>query len=160
MLAPKARMMCAEVCAHWRVVASDEQFQLKVLPIEAGASNKASGSLDTAKRGNQPNALFPSLSAAIAAAAPGDTICLCAGHFWEESVVINMPLKIIGCIEEPNKCALEITGQIRICSNVRSVVFAGITISRPRKILQAKALIVTEEAGLDVSLILLNFFII
>jgi hypothetical protein len=162
MLTPKERMKSAELCAHWRVAASDERFYLRVLPVEAGASKDgaadAAAATDVFKKdahatsitpGQEPVRLFPSLSAAVEAATEGDTICLCPGHFWEESIIITKPLKIIGCLEEPSKCALEITGQIKVLPNVRAVVFAGVSISRPRKIPTAKALITAENAGVD-----------
>lgn len=155
MLNPIERMKSGAVCAHWRLVANDDFFHLKVLPVEAALvqphdeSGQKSGQRIYEGRSC---IFFPSLSAAIAAAIPGDTITLCAGHFWEESIRISFPLRIVGCMDEPSKCSLEVTQQIHVLQGVKSVIFAGISFSRPRKLPDAKAIISAKLSTVNVSI--------
>lgn len=153
MLEPMDRMKTAAVCAHWRVVASDESFHLKVLPVEAGVSiqDKGSGELQgMSVVAAASDKVFVSLAAAVSAARPGDTIDLCAGHFWDECIEIDRPIRIIGCLQEPSKCSVEISKQLIVKSGTNAVVLAGISLSRPRKIPTSKSIITAENAVLHV----------
>jgi hypothetical protein len=75
---------------------------------------------------------FATLAAAIAASLTGDTIVLAFGHHWEKDIVIDVPLRIGSEMDDPAKCVLELTGQIRV--KARSAAISGISIRRPRKI--------------------------
>ena len=151
-VAPLERMKCAEVCAHWKVASFNERFHLKVLPIEAVASDSTKGgSMIKEGSNDKRNLLFGSISEAISAASAGDTIALCNGHYWTDNLVISVPLRILGCLQDPNKCSLEITGQIRVSANAKSVVLSGLSVTRPRKLPQAKSLITAESANVRVS---------
>lgn len=155
MLTPRERMKSAEVCAHWRLVASDEIFNLKVLPVEAVDSTRISPQSHTINNKMLSSMYFPSLSAAIAAAVPGDTVELCVGHFWVDSVDISIPLRFVGCMQEPSKCSVEVSGQICVTLGVSSVIFSGITFSRPRKIPHVKALIKAVGSVVNVRFVVL-----
>jgi E1A-binding protein p400 len=135
-LTPVERMQAGASCSHWRSVAAGEEFHLKVFPVEV-TSNRSF----MEKSKSKDSKVFSTISEAIAAALPGDTIVLSHGHYWENDVTIAKPLRFVGDIEDPARCAVEITGTINVMENAKAVVFAGINVSRPRRLPNAKSLL-------------------
>jgi len=118
------RTTCAATCRRWRVVANDISFVLHVWPVELGALI-----MDKSKLGKNH---FRTISDAMQAALPGDTIELGDGHYFinDPGLVVNKPVKFVGDENEPAHVILELSGEIVWKS--RGGWMEGITIRRPR----------------------------
>jgi E1A-binding protein p400 len=146
-LTPVERMQAGASCPHWRSVASGEEFHLKVFPVEV-TSNRTF----MEKSKSKDSKVFSTITEAIEAALPGDTIVLSHGHYWENDVSITKPLRFVGDIEDPARCAVEIIGTINVTAKARAVIFAGINVSRPRRLPNAKSLLRSQgRLALNVS---------
>ena len=96
---------------------------------------------------------FSSLQSAIKASQPGQEIILGNGHHWEESLEISHPLKIISEYNDATKCIIELTkGSIYLTNDSKSVIFSGITVRRPKKVLEANHSIRIYNSKCGVSL--------
>jgi hypothetical protein len=145
LLTPMERITASEVCIYWNTSASDDVFKLRVLPVEAGSTDSYRDGKD--KNGSK---VYSSLASAVKAATAGDTIVLGPGHYWEETIDISIPLKIIGDMSDPARCVIEFTGRLNVINSCRAVMICGVTIRRPRKIPGAKSIIFVRGSTLQV----------
>jgi len=97
---------------------------LHVWPVELGALV-----MDESKLGKNH---FRTISDAMQAALPGDTIELGDGHYFinDPGLVVNKPIKFVGDEHEPAHVILELSGEITWRSS--SGWMEGMTIRRPR----------------------------
>ncbi|KAL7534972.1 hypothetical protein ACHAXR_008693 [Thalassiosira sp. AJA248-18] len=118
------RNKCASTCRKWRVAANDISFVLHVWPVELGALV-----MDERNLGKNH---FRTISDAMQAALPGDTIELGDGHYFinDPGLVVNKPIKFVGDEHEPAHVILELSGEI--IWKYSGGWMEGITIRRPR----------------------------
>lgn len=118
------RNHCSETCRNWRVAAKDASFVLHVWPVELGALV-----MDESKLGKNH---FRTISDAMQAALPGDTIELGDGHYFvnHPGLIINKPIRFVGDEHEPAHVVVELSGEI--IWRARGGWMEGITIRRPR----------------------------
>ena len=100
------RTTCAATCSNWQIAANDASFILHVWPIEQGAMVKDKHQL-------MPNH-FCTLSDAIEAAQPGNTIELGDGHYFinDPGLLVEKPIRLVGDENEPGHVILELRGEI------------------------------------------------
>ncbi|GKZ00379.1 hypothetical protein MPSEU_000990900 [Mayamaea pseudoterrestris] len=96
------RMSCAGVSRRWRIAATCPSFVKHVYPVELGAYTREDSKIE--------HNHFRTITDALAAALPGDTVELGDGHYWinEEHVRITIPLRIIGDEEDPSNVLVEV----------------------------------------------------
>ncbi|KAL7553485.1 hypothetical protein ACHAWF_016776 [Thalassiosira exigua] len=118
------RTSCAVTCHRWRLAANDISFVLHVWPVEQGALV-----MDENKLGKNH---FRTISDAMHAALPGDTIELGDGHYFinDPGLVADKPIKFVGDEHEPAHVILELGGEIVWKSS--GGWMEGLTIRRPR----------------------------
>ena len=80
----------------------------------------------------------------------GDTIILGAGHHWETSLVISVPLRIVAETDDPSRCVLELAGKITVSREGSGTIFSGITIRRPRKVADSIPCILASGCSLSI----------
>lgn len=118
------RINCSKVCRSWRSAASDISFVKHVYPVEMGALTMDPKKLDIGH--------FRSITEALAAALPGDTIELGDGHYWihEPGICVEFPLRILGDENDPSHVVLELSGTVtwKGCGGWME----GVTIRRPK----------------------------
>jgi hypothetical protein len=143
------RLRASEVCQSWLEAARDQSFFKRVLSVETGARDAPTGE-------GAPDAIklswntFASVTDALQAALPGDTIQLTTGHHWESTLEINVPLRFLGEASDPSRCVLELTGSLSVRRAAGRVDLSGITVRRPRKLPQAAAVVSVSGATLSV----------
>ena len=120
------RMSCAPVCARWHEATIDKSFHKCVLSVETGVKDSS----DDINLGINN---FASLESCISASRPGDTIVLSNGHHWEGKVSLPHPLRIIGCLEEPSRCVLEVTDGLVVGECAKFLVMEGVSVRRSRR---------------------------
>lgn len=123
------RMNCAVVCKQWRKASNHPSFVRHVYPVEMGAYTRDEKKLDANH--------YRTLSDAIAAACPGDTIgkscgilqdalafdnfcSLCRnckelgdGHYWANAdLIVDFPLKLVGDEGNPSNVIIEMGGTL------------------------------------------------
>lgn len=100
------RTTCAATCSNWQIAANDASFILHVWPIEQGAMVKDKNQLT-------PNH-FCTLSDAIEAAHPGNTIELGDGHYFinDPGLLVDKPIRLVGDENEPGHVILELRGEL------------------------------------------------
>ncbi len=118
------RTQCSMVCRSWREAANDISFVFHVWPVEQGALV-----MDESKLGKNH---FRTISDALEAASPGDTIELGDGHYFinDPGLVVNSPVRIVGDENEPAHVILEMSGEL--VWKARGGWMEGVTIRRPR----------------------------
>jgi len=141
------RLRASEVCRSWRDATRDPIFFKRVMSVETGASDSTNGDGAAVKLASNT---FASVTDAMAAALPGDTIQLTPGHHWETSLELRMPLRIVGDVSDPGRCVLELTGRLFVDRPAKHVDLQGVTIRRPRKLPQAAACLQINGAKLSV----------
>ena len=124
------RAKASATCRRWRSVASGDSFHKRVLSVEICARDE-----QRAKQlgGDAADRTYASLEGALAECQPGDVISMGAGHHWEGSLTIAVPVRIIGP-SDGNGCVIELTGTIQILPSAKNVTFANITLRRPRQL--------------------------
>ena len=117
-------------CRQWRALASSNLFHKRVLSVEICARDE-----HRAKQlgGDAADRTYASLEAALADCQPGDIISMGAGHHWEGSLTISVPVRIIGP-SGGNGCVVELTGTIQILPSAKNVTLANISLRRPRQL--------------------------
>mmetsp|Transcript_27958 Transcript_27958/g.42625 ORF Transcript_27958/g.42625 Transcript_27958/m.42625 type:complete len:2205 (-) Transcript_27958:1535-8149(-) len=110
------------VCRKWRDAAMDVSFVLHVLPVEIPANHSS----------RKIAYHFGSISEALQAAQPGDSLEFGDGHYWVDNpgIEINFPLKFVGDEHDPSHVVIELSGSIRWRS--KAGFFEGITFRRPK----------------------------
>eukprot|EP00985_Skeletonema_marinoi_P003962 scaffold1738_cov198-Skeletonema_marinoi.AAC.5 len=118
------RTQCSMVCRRWRDVSNDASFVFHVWPVEQGALV-----MDESKLGKNH---FRTISDALEAALPGDTIELGDGHYFvnDPGLIVNSPVRIVGDENEPAHVILEMSGEL--VWKARGGWMEGVTIRRPR----------------------------
>jgi hypothetical protein len=136
------RVNASKVCIRWSVAAKDKLFHKRVLPVESGARDTSKAPLAYGTYASIEDALKDCLS--------GDTIILGAGHHWETSLVISVPLRIVAETDDPSRCVLELAGKITVSSEGSGTIFSGITIRRPRKIADSIPCILASGCSISI----------
>ncbi|KAJ8605217.1 hypothetical protein CTAYLR_000458 [Chrysophaeum taylorii] len=162
-LAHVERARAAAACRRWSRASRDDCFVTTVLPVERVAlaeSGPRHLAATRRRRGREvtDDTLLPddllllaptrtSLRAAIDAAAPGETLALGAGHYWEDAddLLVDKAIRILGDQEEPARCVVELGGALRWRATSGALV--GLTLRRPRASRAATAAVVVEHAG-------------
>jgi len=144
------RVRCSYVCARWKRAAFDESFYKTVLSIESGARDISTvgGSSSQADLGENT---FTSISDALAAAKPGDTISLGNGHHWEPCLLFDKPVRIIGSEDDPSRVCVEVADGVEVVPKAGKVALIGITLMRSRRNAMPKSLFTAK--GVTVSMI-------
>jgi hypothetical protein len=141
------RTTAALVCRQWKEAATDVSFVLHVLPVELGSTHGSR---------MLPNH-FGTISDAVEAAQPGDTLELGDGHYWikEPGLDISFPLRFIGDENDPSHVVIELSGSFRWSGTCGFI--EGVTIRRP-KIASASSdeMLVVVDGRLDLLQCVLN----
>jgi hypothetical protein len=117
------RMKCAAVCRQWRSAATDPAFVLHVYPVEMGAYTRDASKMEWNH--------FKTISDALAAARPGDTIELGDGHYWANAdLFVDFPLRIVGDESNAANVVVEMGGTLAWRAP-RGFV-EGVTLRRPK----------------------------
>jgi len=126
------RMACAPVCRNWCAGANHFSFVRHVLPIEMNPLAMDDSKLD--------HNHYRSISDALDASLPGDTIELGDGHYWlnDPYLFVNIPLRIIGDENDPSHVVVELSGTI--VWKGQGGWMEGVTLRRPRISSNANAL--------------------
>lgn len=133
------RMACAPVCARWHEATRDQSFDKCVLSVETGVK-------DTSEEVKLGDNNYASLESCINASVPGDTIVLSNGHHWETAIRIPHPLRLVGCVDEPSRCILEVSEGLFIGDYAKYVVMEGITVRRSRRSTVSSSLVHISSA--------------
>ncbi|KAJ1430441.1 SNF2 family N-terminal domain-containing protein [Ochromonadaceae sp. CCMP2298] len=135
------RFNAAPLCARWAEAVAHSSFYKRVLPVETGARDPSNAHKLTP-------GVFASVADAVAAALPGDTIELGAGHHWENCLRLDQPLRIVGAPGaggDASKCVVELLGQVLVLPQARSVLFFGLTLRRPRSVPGATSSVLAQS---------------
>jgi hypothetical protein len=142
------RMSASSVCSRWRDAAGDASFLLRVLSVESGVRDAvAEGTLELEQN------TYTSVEMALSAARPGDTISLGVGHHWEGTLRPRVPVRLVGESDDPSRCVVEITGELRVTpESCRSIVLYGLTVRHPRKVADTSTCVSVEGSKLTVTI--------
>ena len=157
------------MCARWNEAAQDDCFKKFVLPVESGVRDGQRKESIRLKANT-----FARIQDALSSALPGDVIVLSDGHYWEDTLRVSAPVRIINdrykvsvtgsssisigsrglynAIDDEacSKCVIEMLGQLFIEKSARFTVIAGISIRRPRRILGVRSTIHVDGGNLSV----------
>lgn len=116
------RITAALVCRQWKEAARDVSFVLHVLPVELGSTHGSR---------MLPNH-FGTISDAVQAAHPGDTLEFGDGHYWikEPGLDIGFPLRFVGDENDPAHVVVELSGTVRWSATCGFI--EGVTFRRPK----------------------------
>jgi superfamily II DNA/RNA helicase len=136
------RVRCSYISDRWRRAASDPCFYKRVLSIESGANE-----IHTTLEENS----FTSLSAALKSALPGETIVLASGHHIEDSLSLDIPVRLLGSEDDSSRVVVELMNGIELSERAGRATFIGITFSRLRRSTISKSLFSIKNSIVNVS---------
>ena len=141
--------------------ASKQQKKRRVASADNGEKKKkkrrrsSMGTADMFDTYEPEEETWMSLSAAVKGAAPGSTLVLCPGHYWEDGdVVIDKPLRIVGDPTEPTRVVVELGGSLRWRARAGGIV--GVSFRRPRVSKTATHALTIEEGTLCASKVVVD----
>jgi superfamily II DNA/RNA helicase len=136
------RVRCSYISDRWRRAASDPCFFKRVLSIESGANENLMALEENS---------FTSLSAALRSALPGETIALATGHHIEDTLSLDIPVRLLGSEDDSSKVMVELMNGIEVSEKAGKATFIGITFSRVRRSTISTSLLSLKNSIINVS---------